>query len=70
MVNVEILVTDPKDNAIEGIALQIKVSGNDPIFGQTRPYYLYGSTDATGKYIINNVQACHSTNVLLVVINP
>ena len=57
MVNVEIVVTDPKDNAIEGITLQIKVSGSNPLFGPTRPYYLYGSTDATGKYIINNVQA-------------
>ena len=57
MVNVEIVVTDPKDNAIEGIALQIKVSGNDIIFGPTRPYYLYGITDATGKYVITNAQA-------------
>ena len=57
MVDVEIVVTDPKDNAIEGIALQIKVSGNNIIFGPTRPYYLYGITDATGKYIITNAQA-------------
>ena len=57
MVNVEIVVTDPKDNAIEGIALQIKVTGNSLFFGSTRPYYLYGITDATGKYIINNAQA-------------
>ena len=64
MVNVEIVVTDPKDNAIEGIALQIKVSGNDPIFGPTRPYYLYGITDATGKYTITNAQAYANFDVI------